>query len=194
MEPGTHRTQPMQQLAHSEQGTHERGGGRKCWRGKLTTLGRGREEAYLDLLFAELVCELDDRVPCALADRLAEDIDVVNEVNLASSIDSDLVAGADRQTRIVARTEVHDALACSRVRLFIGVTGDGKLVLRRVRVQSLTSGKLCRIVVNRRGLCARGNVRAGGGRDTVPDVRACYRVGVVWLDVEHNGNDVHVEP
>ena len=151
----------------------------------LTTLGRGREEAHLDLLLAELIRKLDDRVPRSLAHRLAVDVDVVDKVDLATGVDCDLVAGADGQTRVVARAEVHDTLARSRVGLLINRAGNGELVLRRARVERLTSGELGRVIVDRGSLRTRRYVRASRGGDTVPDVRTCDRVGVVRLDVEY---------
>lgn len=173
--------------------TRERGetGGRV--RPTLTALGRRREEADLDLLLAQLVRELDDRVPRALAYRPAVLVEVVDEVDLATRVDRDLVARADAQARVVPRAKVHDALARGRVRLLVDGARDGELVLRVDRELGAVL-QLRGVVVHRGRLAARRHVRARRGRDTVLDVRTRDGVGVVRLDVEHDGHNVHVEP
>ena len=40
-------------------------------------------------------------------------------MNLASSIDSDLIARSDAKTRVIPGAKIHDALAGSRVGLFV---------------------------------------------------------------------------
>lgn len=95
--------------------------------GLLTSLrGRG-EETDLDLFLAEFIGKLDDSIPGTLSDRLAENIKIINEMNLASLINGDLVAGTDAQTGVVVRTIVHETFAGGRVGLFIERAGNGQL-------------------------------------------------------------------
>ena len=164
-------------------------------KGTLTTLRRGREESDLDLLLAELVRQLDHRVPRPFVHGLAEDVDVVDEVDLSARIDCDLVARPNRQARVVARTEVHDALARRRISLLIDRARDGQFVLgRSSRQVRLTGGELGRVDIDSWRLRTRRHIGASGGRDTVLDVRAGYGIGVERLDIENDGNDVEIEP
>ena len=136
----------------------------------LTTLGRRREERELDLLLAEFVRKFDDRVPGALVDGLAVLVEVVDEVDLASCVDRNLVARADAQARVVVGSEVHDALPCSGIGLFVNRARNRQL---RLRISGELGAvlQLVRVIVDRRGLRARGNVGSGGGGDAVLDVR-----------------------
>lgn len=167
-------------------------------RGLLTSLGSGREETNLDFLLAELVSKPGDGFPGAAADGVPVRIKVINKVDLASSVNSDLVAGANAQTRAVVRAKVHETFASRRISLLINGTWDGKLgreALRcreKVRIGDTAEDRL--VDVDGRGLSSRGNVRTSRGRDTVLDVGPRNGVGVVRLDVEHDGDDVKLEP
>jgi len=49
-------------------------------------------------------------------------------VNLPSSIDSDLIAGGNCQTRVVSGTVVHETFASGRISLFVDCTLEGDLL------------------------------------------------------------------
>jgi len=153
----------------------------------------GREESDLNLFLAEFIGELNDRVPGPGTDGSTVLVQVVDQVDLSTSIDSDLVAGTNGQTRVVARPEVHKALAGGRVSLFVEGARDGELGVNG-RLEASHRTEVGGLDEDGGGLGARGNIGAGGGGDTVLDVGARHRVGVEGLDVEHNGNNVHVKP
>lgn len=123
----------------------------------LTALGCRREETEFDLLLAQFVREFDDRVPSALVDGLAVLVKVIEKMNLAPGVDCNLVARANAQARAIVRTEVHDALACSGIGLFVDCARDGQLCLS-IGGKLSTVLQLVRVVVNRRGVRARGNI------------------------------------
>lgn len=66
-----------------------------------TSLGSRREETNLDFLLAELVGEPSDSFPGTAADRVSIRIEVINEVNFSSGVNSNLVARANAQSRVV---------------------------------------------------------------------------------------------
>ena len=114
-------------------------------------------------------------------------------MDLSTSIDSDLIPSTDGQTGVITRTEVHQAFASSGVGLLVESAGNGEAASdvglqasrgREVRSLNKDSGRLS----------AGWDVGAGGRRDAMLDVRTGDRVGVEWLDVEHDGDDVHVKP
>lgn len=137
----------------------------------LTTLGRRREERKLDLFLAEFVREFDDRVPSRWVDGLAVLVEVVEEVNLASGVDCDLVARTDAQARIVVRAEIHDALSCSGIGLLIDRARNRQFRLS-IGGELGAVLQLVRVIVDCWGFCARRHIGAGSGRDAVLDVRA----------------------
>lgn len=94
----------------------------------LTSLRRRREECHLDFLLAKFIAELVDRTPCALADSFAELVQIIEQMDLAGCIYCNLVAARDTETRVVSGAEVHDALACCRISLFIDGAWNGKLL------------------------------------------------------------------
>lgn len=49
-------------------------------------------------------------------------------MDLASSIDSDLVPGGNGQTRVVSRTVIHETFASSRISLFVDCALEGNLL------------------------------------------------------------------
>lgn len=114
-------------------------------------------------------------------------------MDFASGIDSDLIPWTDAQTRVVARTKIHNTLASSRVGLLIKSAGNGQ----PARDISFEAGHGLQVVgfnVDSGGISSRGNVGAGSRRDTVLDIGAGDRIGVEWLDVEHDRDDVHIQP
>ena len=86
-------------------------------------------------------------------DGLAVLVKVVNEVNLASGVDRDLVARTDAQAWVVVWTEIHDALPCSGIGLLIDRTRDRQLRLSIGGKLGVVL-QLVRVVVNRRGFRA----------------------------------------
>lgn len=114
-------------------------------------------------------------------------------MDLSTSIDGDLVAGADTQARVVAWTEVHETLASGRISLFIDRAGDGESG-SDAGTEFGAILQLRSINVDGRGLCAGGNVGSGSRGDSVLDVRTRNGICMEGLDVEDNGNDIHVEP
>lgn len=161
--------------------------------GSLTSLrGRG-EETDLDLFLAEFIGKLDNSIPGTLSDGLAEYVEIIDEMNLASLIDGDLVAGADAQTGVVVGAIVHETFACGRVCLFIEGAGNrelgGDTCMEVVMIYEMGS-----IDIDGGGLRARRDVRTGGGGDAVLDVGASEGIGVERFDVEYDGNDVKFEP
>jgi hypothetical protein len=176
-----------------------------------TSLRCGREEANLNLFLAKLIGELGDRVPgtkyrsipsnatlksaydIPRTNSLAVLVDIIDQVDLASSVDGDLIPWADTETRVVARTEVHDALASSRVGLFVKSAGDGKFA-SNIGSQTGDVLQVLRVHQHSGRLSARRNVRASGRRDPVLDVGSGRRIGVEGLDIEGDGDNVHVQP
>lgn len=165
----------------------------------LTSLRGGREETNLDLLLAKLVSEPGNGFPGTAANGFLVLLEVINQMNLPSSVDGDLVAGPDAQTGVVVRAKVHETFASSRVCLFVDGARDGKLggeaALRRSEeawaVDVAENGV---VDVNSRRLSTRGDVGTSGGGDAVLDVGPGDGVGVVRLDVEDDGHDVELEP
>lgn len=117
-------------------------------------------------------------------------------MNLASSIDGDLVTGANRETRVVVGPVVHKALASSRVSLLIKRAQDGELAghadLEETRGRLSCAGGLRRSFLARSELGVDHAVR--DGTDTMLDVGPRKRLGVLGLDVEDNGHNVHLKP
>ena len=120
-------------------------------------------------------------------------LEVIEQVNLASGVDGDLIARRDAETRIVVRAEVHDAFACGRISLFVNRARNGEL-LADPSCQIAGILELRGVDIERGRLGTRGDVGAGGGRNTVLDVGTRDRIGVERLDVEDDGDDVELEP
>ena len=59
---------------------------------------------------------------------LAVLLDIIEKVNFASGINSDLVARTNAETRVVTRTVVHDTFASGRISLFINRARNRELV------------------------------------------------------------------
>lgn len=163
-----------------------------------TSLGSRREETNLDFLLAELVSEPSDSFPGTAADRVSIRIEVINEVDFASGVNGNLVARANAQSRIVVRTKVHETFAGRRISLFIDCAGDWKLRRESLRHREKVGiGDVAEngvVDIDSRCLCSRGDIGAGGGRDSVLDVRPRHRVSVVRLDVEHDGHNIQLKP
>ena len=111
-------------------------------------------------------------------------------MNLPSSIDSDLIAGGNGQTRVVSRTVVHETFASGRISLFVDCALEGDLLgysgLEIARVWFVHEKKI-------RGVGTRSDVGTGS-RKTVFQVGTGDRVGMERLDVEGDWNDVQLEP
>ena len=122
-----------------------------------------------------------------------EYFEIINEMDLASLVDGDLVARTDAQTGVVAGTIIHETFASGRVGLLIERAGNRQLLsdtcLDVVLIEERGS-----IDIDGGGLCSRRNIGTSGGGDTVLDVGASEGVSVERLDVEDDGNDVKLEP
>jgi hypothetical protein len=101
--------------------------------GRLTALGCRRKEADLVFFFAKLIGEPNNSIPGAFTNRVAVHVEIVYEMNLPSSIHCNLVAGADGQAWVIARTIIQDSFACSGVRLLVNCTLDRKFLLNTTR-------------------------------------------------------------
>lgn len=100
---------------------------RKFWRSRHTALrGRGKESNF-DLFLAQLVRKLVHRVPSASTDCLLVLLEIINEMDLSTCVHGDLIPRADDEARVVVRPEVHEALARSRVGLFVHHSDNRKL-------------------------------------------------------------------
>ena len=86
---------------------------------RLTSLGSGREKGNLDLLLPQLVGKLGDGIPGTFANGFLVLSEIIDEVYLSSGIDSDLITGANAETRVISRAKVHDAFAGCRVGLLV---------------------------------------------------------------------------
>lgn len=159
----------------------------------LTSLRGRREEAYPDLILSQLVCESDDGVPRPWTNRCPVFIKIIDEVDLPTGIDGNLVTRTNAQTWIVTGAKVHDAFTSSGIGLLVTSTGDRKSGCGACR-ELCSVLYLASINVESGRIGTRWNVRAGSGGNTVLDVGTRDRVGVEGLDVEHNGNDVQIEP
>ena len=116
-------------------------------------------------------------------------------MNLPSSIDTNLVAGADGQAWIIARTIIQDSLARSGVRLLVDCTTDRKFLVNTTRgKQSLSLSKDGVIDIDGRGFSTRGRKRTRGRPDTVLDSSASGRVRMIRFDIEHDGDDIELQP
>jgi hypothetical protein len=76
---------------------------------------------------------LNDSIPRTLANRVAVSIQIVYKVDLAGSVDSNLIAGTNLETWVVAGSEVLERLTGGRVGLFINSAGNRKLLLNTPR-------------------------------------------------------------
>lgn len=176
-----------------------------------TSLRGGREETNLNLFLAKLIGELGDCAPGTKyrsipsnallkgvydipgTNSLAILVDIIDKMDLSSSVDGDLIPGTDAETRVVTRAEVHDTLASSRVGLFVKGAGDRKFA-PNIGSQTSDGLQVLRVDQDSGSFSARGNVGAGGGRDPVLDVGAGSGIGVEGLDVEGDRDNVHVKP
>lgn len=120
-------------------------------------------------------------------------LEVIDEVDLASGVDGNLIARRDAETRIVVRAEVHDALASGRISLLVDRARNGQL-LSDAGCQVAGILELCGVDIESGRLGTRGDVGTGGGRNTVLDVGTSDGIGVERLDVEDDGDDVEIEP
>ena len=106
-----------------------------------------------------------------MSDGLAVYIEIIDEMDLSSLVDGNLVAGTDAQTGVVARTVIHETFASGRVGLLIERAGNrqpgGDACLEVVLIQKRGS-----IDVDSGGVCPRRNIGTSGGRDAVLDVGA----------------------
>lgn len=90
----------------------------------LTSLWGGREETNLDLFLTELIGELDDSIPGTWPDGFAVYVEIIDEMDLASLVDGDLVAGTDAETGVVVGTIVHETFTNGRVALLVEGAGN----------------------------------------------------------------------
>ena len=111
-------------------------------------------------------------------------------MNFPSSIDSDLVPSGNGQTRVVSRTVVHETLSSSRIGLFVYCALERNLLgysgLEVAGIRLIHEKKVW-------GLCARSDIGTGS-RKAVLQVGTGKRFSVERLDVEDDGNNVHLEP
>jgi len=141
-------------------------------------------------LVTELVGHLDNAVPGTLPNGLSVFLEIVNEVDLSSSIDSDLIPGSDGQTRVVSRTIVHETFSSSGISLFVdcalerNLLGDSGLEVAGIRF--VHEKKIWRV-------STRGDVGTSS-RNTVLHVGTGARFGVEGFDIEDDWNDVQFQP
>ena len=120
-------------------------------------------------------------------------LEVIDEVDLASRVDGDLIARRDAETRVVVRAEVHDTFAGGRISLLVDCAGNGQLLAD-------ACGEIAGILelrgvdIESRRLGTRGDVGACSGRNTVLDVGTSQGIRMEGLDVENDGNNVEVKP
>jgi hypothetical protein len=101
--------------------------------GRLTALWCRRKEADLDFFFAKLIGEPNNSIPGTCTNRVAVHVEIVYEMNLPSSIHRNLVAGADGQAWVIARTIIQDSFARSGIRLLVNCTLNRKFLLNATR-------------------------------------------------------------
>jgi hypothetical protein len=101
---------------------------KKIHKSDPSTLGGRREEANLDLLLAQFIGKLIDGVPRLWTHRFSVFVEVIEEVDFASGIDGDLIARADRQTRVVVGTEIHETFTSCGIGLLVEGLGDGDAI------------------------------------------------------------------
>lgn len=100
------------------------------------TLWCAREKPNLYLLFPQLVGKLCHSSPRPGADGLLIIFQIIQQMDLATCIDSDLITGADGETRVIVGAEEHQTLARSRVCLFIQGADDRQLRLDLGRISN----------------------------------------------------------
>lgn len=162
---------------------------------RLTALWCRRKEANLEFFFTKLIGEPNNSIPGTFTNRLAVHVEIVDEMNLPSSIHRDLVAGTDGQAWVIARAIIQDSFARSGVRLLVNCTLHRKLLLNTTRRKKFLSlPKDGGIDIESRGLSARGRKRASGRSDTMLDSGASGRVRVIRFDIEHDGDDIELQP
>lgn len=114
-------------------------------------------------------------------------------MNFSGSVNGDLVAGANAETRVVSGAKVHDTFTRGRVGLLVQRAVDGEPI-GDARWECAARTDVGGLDIHGGGLRAGGHIRSCGGGDAVLDVGAGDRVGVEGLDVEDDRDDVHVEP
>ena len=107
-------------------------------------------------------------------------------MDLSSSIDSNLIAGGYRQTRVVSGTVVHETFASRRICLFVGCALEGNLLSYSGLEISGIRFIHEKIVW---GVSAGGDVGTRSGKAMLY-VGAGERISVEGLDVEDDGYDV----
>lgn len=111
-------------------------------------------------------------------------------MDLSSSVDRNLVAGGDRQTRVVSGAVVHETFASRRIGLFVRRALERDLLshsgLEISGIRFIHKKDVWRI-------SAGGNIGTTS-RKTMFYVRSGERFGVERLDVEDDRHDVQVQP
>lgn len=97
-----------------------------------TALRRRRKERDLRIIRLQLVRVLQHAVPRPIMHGIPVALQTRHELRLPANIRLDTITEADRQSRIMPGSEMHDALARSRVGLLVDVSGDGGGVGQRV--------------------------------------------------------------
>lgn len=111
-------------------------------------------------------------------------------MDLSSSIDSNLVAGGYRKTRVVSRAVVHETFASSRIGLFV----DRALERNLLGYSGLEISSIGFIhEKDVRGLSTRCDIGTGR-RNAMFYVGAGERFGVERFDVEDDRYDVQLQP
>ena len=120
-------------------------------------------------------------------------IQIIEEMDLPSGIDGNLIAGADRKTRVVIGAIIHQAFADGGVRLLVQGARNGESTSATVG-NTHFSGLDVRCFNKYSGrLRPRRHIASCRRRDAVLDIGPRNRVRLPLLDVEDDRHNVQVQ-